>query len=288
MKLAYYPGCSLSSTAREYGESTEAVARALDIELVQLPDWNCCGATSAHSTSHALSLGLPARNLAIAKRAGLDLMAPCAACYNRFAATEHAVVNDTHTRELVGSLLGEEYTGGVKVLNLVTAIAACGEAAVTRRTVRPLKGIKVACYYGCLLVRPQEVTGHPDPEYPEEMDRLLAAAGAEPVDWAYKTECCGASLSLSRTDIVLKLSRDILEAAREAGADCIATACPLCQTNLDMRQPKALKMFKLNYRLPVFFFTQLLGLGFGLGPGELGLQRHSVDVMRFVRARRLA
>ncbi|MHB0912068.1 MAG: CoB--CoM heterodisulfide reductase iron-sulfur subunit B family protein [Armatimonadota bacterium] len=258
MKYAYYPGCSLSSTAKEYDMSTRAVCEALGIELVEIPDWNCCGASSAHSMNHELGLALPLRDLAKAEEMGLDVIAPCAACFNRMKAASLAR----------GS--------SVKVLSLLEVIDSLGAEKIKSLVKRDLSALKPACYYGCLLVRPKEV-GFDDPENPMSLDRIMAALGAGPVDWPHKNECCGAGLSLSKPEIVVKLAGDILAMAKLSGANCVATACPLCQGNLDMRQTQAEQARGEKFGLPVFYFTQLLGLAFGLPEKSLGLERLMVD-----------
>ncbi len=276
MKFAYYPGCSLHATAREYDLSTRAVCDRLGIELRELPDWNCCGATSAHSTSHFLSTALPARNLTVASDMGLDVAVPCAACYQRLKMAQNALARDPVLREKVETATGRPYKEGVRVKSLLELLAGQGEALNTR-IVRPLNGLKAACYYGCLLLRPPAVSDFDDPEHPVSMDRLLEMCGARPVDWGYKTECCGASLSLTNEDIVLKLTRDILAVASGAGAECLVVACPLCHSNLDSRQGHVNKKFGTGFHLPVLYFTQALGLAMGAKPEELGMNTHFVS-----------
>lgn len=277
-KYAYFPGCSLHSTAYEYDLSARAVSGKLGLELVEVPDWNCCGATSAHSTSHLLGVALPARTLAIADKMGLDLTAPCAACYQRFVAAYKEMQDETK-RQRICQAIEKEYTGnhGVKnFLEIFTTPEMLSE--IKAKTVKPLEGLKVACYYGCLLVKPpQLVGGFDDPENPQSMDNLVRALGGEAVQWPYKTECCGASLFLSAEDAAIRLTNDILKIARDAGADCIATACPLCHQNLDMRQRTAKSRFDMDHKLPITFFTQLIGLGLGIPQRELGFKGHFVD-----------
>ncbi|MEW6726963.1 MAG: CoB--CoM heterodisulfide reductase iron-sulfur subunit B family protein [Bacillota bacterium] len=276
MKFAYYPGCSLHATAREYDLSTRAVCDRLGIELKELPDWNCCGATSAHSTNHFLSTALPARNLAIADEMGLEVAVPCAACYQRLRMAQNDLARDPVLREKMEAVTGRPYKEeGVRVKSLLELLAGQGEA-LKSRVVRPLDGLKVACYYGCLLLRPPAVS-FDDPEHPSSMDGLLEICGAEPIDWGYKTECCGASLSLTDEDVVLKLTRDILAVALGAGAECLVVACPLCHSNLDGRQGHVNKKFGTGFQLPVLYFTQVLGLAMGARPEELGMNIHFVS-----------
>jgi heterodisulfide reductase subunit B len=278
MSYFFYPGCSLESTARDFRLSTEAVARALRIDLPELPDWTCCGSTAAHQSDPLLSLALPAKNLLAAS--GRTVAVCCAACYSRLKTANHRIANAPEARAQVASVLGADYDGSTPVkhvLEIMRDDVGLGEIARCARA--PLSGLRVAAYYGCLLVRPPEITGFDDPENPTLLDNVLAAAGAELVDWSHKTECCGASCSITKVEIVERLAREILTMARDSGADCIATACPLCQLNLDMRQRNIEARSGDRLGLPVLYFTQLLGLALGLKPRELGLGSLMVDPM---------
>lgn len=275
MKISYYPGCSLHGTAREYDESTKAVSRMLGVELCELPDWNCCGASSAHSTDEDLALGLAARNLAIARREGKDVVVPCAACYSRLkAAEQHA----SHPE-------GEQVFKVLSLLEFLFRPELQEKIQALRK--KPLTGLKVVSYYGCLLVRPPRVTGAQKYENPEEMDRLMGLLGAEAVPWSYKTDCCGGSLVLTRTDIVRRLARKLFDKAREAGAEAIAVACPLCQGNLDMRQEEIAQEAGQHYDLPVLYFTELMGLALGHPEADKWFKRHLVDPQRLLLAKGL-
>jgi heterodisulfide reductase subunit B len=276
MRIAYFPGCSLEGTAPEFESSAQAVCEALGIELVEVPDWNCCGATSAHFTNRDLAVGLAARNLALARETGAEVItAPCAACFSRLKHAEHQLHEEP---ERLGALLAKaeiNYRGGMTVHSLLEVIGSdYGTDAVKERVTHPLGGLKVASYYGCLLVRPPDVAQFDDPENPRSMDNLLAAAGAEPVDWAYRVECCGGGLALGRPDIVRKLVGDILDDALASGAECIAVACPLCQGNLDWRQGEVAAERGTQYGIPVYYFTQLLGVALGVPPQRLGVEKH--------------
>jgi len=288
VKYAYFPGCSLSGTAREYERSTRAVARVLGLELEEIPDWSCCGATSAHATDKLLSLALPARSLARADEMGLDVVAPCAACFNRLRTTVHAVRSDRKVRQEVEEVLGQPYAACSDAYALPDVIVnRHGLDNIVPHLKKSLGGLKVACYYGCLLVRPSAVTAFDDPEDPQTMDRLVRALGGEPVVWPAKTECCGASLSITRTRVVWQLAAQILTAAQKAGAEAIVVACPFCQSNLDMRQVQAQKWSGRRWNIPVYYFTQLLGVALGLPPGELGLESHFVDPLGVLRQKAL-
>lgn len=277
MKFAYYPGCSLHATAKEYDQSTQAVCRAMGIELEEIADWSCCGASSAHSINHDLGIALPLRNLAKAEAMAMDVVAPCAACYNRLKSADASVKADASLMLKANEKAGVDYKGSINVLSLLEAISSLGEEPVKSKVTRPLSGLKVACYYGCLLLRHPSVTKFDDPEHPVSLDNVMASLGAEVIDWPYKHECCGASLSLSKSEVVVKLTHDILSMAKRAGANCLVTACPLCQGNLDMRRPDVEAKYGEKFEMPVFYFTQLMGMAFGLPEVFLGLSKLMVD-----------
>jgi heterodisulfide reductase subunit B len=254
-------------------ESATAVARALGIELVELGGWSCCGATAAHQTDRLLAASLPASNLLLAQRMGLDTVVTCAACYSRMKAANHEVSSSPVMQKKVAEAVGVAYDGSVPVRHIVEVLLEdVGIAKLKKSLVRSLNGLKVASYYGCLLVRPHDVTGFDDAENPTSLDRLVEAMGGESVDWPCKVDCCGGGLNLTRTDEVVRLSNSIIDMARSSGADCIAVACPMCQASLDLRQ-KDIKSGEGKGRLPIVYITQLLGLCLGLEPGELGLSR---------------
>ena len=236
LKYSYYPGCSLESTSKEYDLSIREVASRLDIELM------------------VTSLALPARNLALAEKEGRDIAVGCAACFLRFKQTNYTLRKNDSLRSEIEKIIGMPYKGNVEVRHFVDIfVRQVGLAEIQRKVTVPLDGLKLAAYYGCYLVRPPEVTEFDDPENPRLIDDLVKATGAETVEWTHKTECCGGNLLLSRSDIVMKLTGDICQAAADAGAVAIVTACPLCQANLDTRQPSPKSM-------PVIHFTELLGV----------------------------
>ena len=277
MRVSYFPGCALHGTGLEYDESTRAMTGMLGVELCELPDWNCCGASSAHVTDESLASGLVARNLAIAQKQGMDVVVPCAACYSRFKAGEKEA--------LAG---GEGQKLNFRILNLLEFLIASGlRDKIKEIKKRPLSGLKVVCYYGCLLVRPPKVTGARNYENPKEMDELLELLGAEVMPWSYKTDCCGGSLVLTRTDIVRRLTQKLLDEALEAGAEAIAAACPLCQSNLDSRQEEISREAGKRYELPVLYFTELVGLSLGHSDAGKWLKRHFVDPTRLLASKGL-
>lgn len=285
MKYAYFPGCSLHSTAKEYDLSTKEISKALGIELIEIPDWVCCGATPAHITMHLLSLALPVKNLLQAKKMdSFEVVTCCAACFNRLKTANKFMQNDPEHRVKVEEILGEKYKGEVKVRHFLDVLAnVFGLKNLSERVTKKLTGLKVACYYGCLLTRPPEVTELDDLEEPHLIDDLMRVIGVEPIQWPYKTECCGASFSLTKTDIVLKLSSDILQMAFDEGARAMVVACPLCQSNLDLRQKAINKTYKKDFNLPIFYFTQLVGLSLGIEPDKLGLNKHIVNPMPLLK-----
>ena len=283
MKYAYYPGCSLHSTAREYDHTLRAVCRRMDIELIEIKEWFCCGSTPAHSVSRLLAAALPLGNLAILQKMGFhEVLVPCPSCFSRFRSALHHVKNESELRKDLEWVIDGHWGNSTKdchPLQLFSDESQLNKIASLCRT--RLGRLKAVCYYGCLLTRPPKIADFDCCEYPESMDRLLAALGAATLDWSYKTECCGASFSLTRTDIVLKLCREILDDAKTVGADVIAVACPLCQFNLDARQQEIERIYGSKYDLPILYFTQLMGIGFGLSARDLMIGKH------FVRAERM-
>ncbi|MCE5321849.1 CoB--CoM heterodisulfide reductase iron-sulfur subunit B family protein [bacterium] len=278
MKYSFFPGCSMESTAHDFEMSTLAVAKALGIQMHELPDWSCCGSTPAHATDSLLAASLPARNLAIAQELGSDLIVCCASCYGRLATASRDLAQDANLRAQVSEIIGKEYAGKVRVRHFLQVLRDdYGIPEIKDSVVKSLDGLKVACYYGCLLTRPKELSILDDPEDPQVLEDILLAIGADPVEWPYKTECCGASFSITRTDTVKHLAGDILRMAKKSGADCIAVACPLCQSNLDLRQSDIEKETGEKIDLPVFFFTQLLGKALGLSDSELGINKLMVS-----------
>ena len=282
-KVSYYPGCSLHGTALEYDESVEAVCKILDIELDELQDWNCCGASSAHSVDNELAIALAARNLEIAEKAGLEnLIIPCAACFQRTKVAEYELLNHPE------SYKDFSFKGEVKAKDLLNFICEdVGIDAVKEKIKKPLKELKAVCYYGCLTMRPPKVTGEKNYENPQNMDKLLTALGVEVLTWPYKTDCCGGSLVLTRPDIVRNLVNKLYEMALAVGAECIVVGCPLCHGNLDQRQEEISQEFKKDYYLPIFYYTELMGLAMGSSGTEKWLGRHLVNPKRLLNSKDL-
>ena len=278
MKVGFYPGCSMKGGAREYQESVSALAKVFDIELVEIPDWNCCGATAAHNMSKELSLSLTARIMALAEREGItDIVVPCAACYNRLSVVKHELAADADMCARVATLIDLKYEGTTEILNIIQFIDKYIADKLAEKVVKPFD-YKAACYYGCLLVRPHAILKFDRVEDPQSMDVLVKKAGGDAIDWAFKTECCGAGMSVSRTDTVARLSGNIMKDASDRQAEVVVVACPMCHSNLDMRRPEINKFLDEKIDIPVLYISQVLGLAVGLDAKTLGLNRHMTDV----------
>jgi heterodisulfide reductase subunit B len=283
--VAYFPGCSLHSTAAEYDRTTRAAAKVLDLKLVEPPGWVCCGSTPAHSTDHTLATVLPMRTLATVEQMGLDTVtAPCSACFARMKTAAHTVADDRDMASQVEAEIGYTYRGTVTVQHLLdTLVDRAGLEKIEARVKKPLKGLRVACYYGCLVTRPPKITQAEHAEYPMKMDYLMRAMGAETVEWSYKTDCCGGALTLTRTPLALEMTSKILQDAHDCGADVVVTVCPLCHMNLDARQSQ----ITLDFQMPTLYATQLMTLAFGLGSRTSALDKNLVDPRPVLREKGL-
>lgn len=280
MKYFYYPGCSLHSTGVEYDISFKKVVETLGIELKEVNNWICCGASSAHNTSHLLSVSLPAYNLSqIEKEEGKKVVVPCAACFSRFKSAIFEIDKEPSFKDEVNWVIDYPFKNSVSILHPLEIFK---KEDIEKNVKKDISKFKIACYYGCLLTRPPKVMKFDICEYPTLMDDLLKSAGLKTLDWNYKTDCCGAALSLTKTEIVLKLCHKIMEEAKEIGADAISVACPLCHANLDTRQEEVGKIYNLDYKIPILYFTQLLGLAFGISAKGLGLNKHLVEPRAFM------
>lgn len=289
MKYAYYPGCSAHSTARDMHESCLAVSKALGIELNEIKGWTCCGASSAHQTDRELAASLASANLVKAGQMGMDMVVTCAACYNRSKVANYEIINSEEMKRSVAESLGETYDGSVPVRHFVEILLKdVGLAALRKKVVNPLTGLKAAAYYGCYLVRPPEATNFDDPENPTILERLIEAAGAQSVEWSGKVDCCGGMQNLTRTEITVRRSAAVIEMALSAGAACIVVACPMCQISLDVRQADMEKLLGKKYDMPVVYLTQLVGLALGIPREKLGFDRLMVDAAVVLKAAREA
>lgn len=274
MKYAYFPGCTATTTSIEYEESVRETAGYLDIEFTEIPNWTCCGASSGHVINHELSLALPSRNLALAEKMKLDVVAPCPGCLLRFKTAAHELSRDSELKSKIEEDISTKLSLSQKSRHVLEILHQdIGIKTIKDKVERPLEGLKVAPYYGCVLVRPPEVTSFDNPENPTVMDEIMEALGAKVVDWSYKVDCCGGSLSIVVPEIVQKLSGKIIQGAREAGADIIVTACGICQLNLDMRQPKD----SGTQPLPALYFSELIAHAFGSKGISKWADKHFVD-----------
>jgi heterodisulfide reductase subunit B len=275
-KYAYYPGCSLHSTGSEYDISFRAVCEKLGMDIQEIDGWICCGTSPAHSSSRLLSLALPFENLCQADKMGMkDIIAPCAACFARLRTAMHEAEEDAEIAGQISEALERPLPKSMNVLSPIEIFS--NQQGLAEAVTKQLPELKVVCYYGCLLTRPSKVMQFDECEYPMAMDELLRSLGIETLEWSYKTECCGGALAMTRTDVVLKLTHDILEEAKAVGANAIAVGCPLCHVNLDTRQTEVEQEYGTQYGMPVFYFTQLMGLAMGVAPDKLGMQKHFVS-----------
>ena len=278
MEYSYYPGCSLHASAGEYDLSTRELFKVLGIGLTEIPDWFCCGATPAHNVDELLSLSLCAKNLELADQIAGDVAVACAACFSRLKTAQHVLGENDVKRKQVEKAIDAPVKLNSNVKHLLDILAHdLGLERLAAAAKKPLSGLKVACYYGCLLTRPTDVPNLDCVEAPTIMERVVEAVGAETVSWTHRLECCGANFTLSRPGVVIQLTNAILDSAKAAGADCIMVGCPLCHGNLDIRQKEIEGVYKTDYNLPVFYLTQLVGLAAGLGPDQLGLDAMIVN-----------
>jgi len=288
VKYAFFPGCSIHTTAREYGISCDAVSRVLGIELIEIPDWNCCGAMDAvYAYNPFLSISMSARNLALAESMKLDIVTLCSACFFTLSRAKKLLNEDSELKGKVGNLLNDaelKYTGDVKVRHYIDVLLNdVGLEDISKNVKVKLDGLKVAPYYGCMLVRPPNIVNFDDPEHPNSMDKVIEAIGGKNVDYMYKTRCCGASLGLTEGEVMMEMTKDLLLEARNVSADCVAVPCPLCHLNMDAKQKTIESALDLKIDMPVVFFTQLMGLAFGISPKELGLNKNCVSTDKLVK-----
>lgn len=288
LSYAYYPGCSLHASAGEYDLSTRELFKVLDVGLTEIPDWFCCGATPAHNVDELLSLSLCAKNLELAEQVPGDLAVACASCFSRLKFTQHTLGENDIKRKQVEKAIDAPAKLDSNVKHLLEILAHdYGLDHLGSKVSKPLTGLKVACYYGCLLTRPPDVPNLDCVEAPTIMERVVEATGAETVAWTHRMECCGANFTLSRPGVVLQLTNAVLDSAKEAGADCVIVACPLCHGNLDIRQKEIEGVYHTDYGLPVFYITQLVGLACGLSSDQLGLDALIVDPKPLLKEKHL-
>ncbi len=287
MSYSYYPGCSLRAVGLSYTESLEYIAGKIGMELIEIDDWNCCGTSAASITSDNLMYALPARSLALSEQQnpGLDVVAPCTGCFISLKGAVRWSRSSEANRAHVCDLIEMDYKASADVKSLLEVMLDSDVSkALAGSFVNTLNGMKVACYYGCAQVRPEAVAQFDDPENPTSMELLLNATGAECVDWSFKTECCGASHHVIDPKTARGATERILRNAVANGAEAIATCCPLCWMNLDMRQPQINAEYGTDYHIPVFYFTELVALACGASPSECGIGRHFEPAVDFANS----
>lgn len=277
MQFGYYPGCALHGSSNDYEKSVQACLKLLGVKLQEVDDWICCGATAAHSLNHLLSLALPARNLGIAERDGLEnVLAPCPMCSMELLKARHAIQEDGALRKQISDIVELKVEGTTDVINLIQLFQKVGIESIKEAVKRPLEHISAACYYGCLLTRPPKTVQFDDCEQPHSMEDILDALGAKTVRWNYATECCGAGMTMANECAVLDLSNKILGNAIAHGANCIVVACPMCHVNLDMKQLDIGRAYGSEHNLMVYYVSDLVGLALGLSEKDLGIDKHFI------------
>jgi heterodisulfide reductase subunit B len=282
--IGYYPGCSLGGMAKDYGISTRKMCEKLGLDLKEIEDWNCCGASSAHATNHKLAMLLPARNQVLADAQGFDyVLTPCAACLNHQVVARNELLRSPELRNEIEDITGLKATCRARFINPMELIFGLDLEFLKSKVVRPLTELKVACYYGCLLVRPVGGLAFDDPENPTKMDEIMRVLGAEAVDWAFKVECCGAGLTMPQPKMIEEMTHRIAKNAAGSGAKAFVVACPICHSNLDMRQKKMRKRFGDIEPMPVYYLSELLAIACGADPREVAISKHFVPAMEMLR-----
>ncbi len=280
MRISYFPGCTLNTTGKGFDNAVRASLAAVGVDLVELPTWNCCGATFPLIVDNMLELAAPAHVLVAARDAGLNGMVTtaCTTCYNVLKRTNHFIRQHPEERERIEAFIEAEYAGEVEVKDILHLLRDdVGFAAVREKVQKPLTDLKVACYYGCMVLRPPAEVAYDNPENPRSLDDLMVALGATPVDFPHKNECCGAYLAVKDAGVTRQMVYTILKSAQAAGAEAMVTNCPLCQFNLDKQQAEMQKLYAGYRSIPVFYFSQLMGLALGLDIGDYGWERHYIN-----------
>jgi heterodisulfide reductase subunit B len=286
MKVSYFPGCTLNTTGKGFDHAVRASAVAVGLELVELPEWNCCGATYPLIIDNMLELAAPAHILVAARDEGSTVTTACTTCYNVLKRTNKFIREHGDERERINTFIEAEYNGEVEVKDILHLLRDdIGFDAVREKVQMPLQDLKVASYYGCMVLRPPDEVAYDDPDHPCSLDDLMAALGATPVDFPHKNECCGAYLAIKDSQITREMVHTILRSAQAAGAEAVATNCPLCQFNLDKQQAQMRAVYAGYQPIPVFYFSQLMGLALGLDGSGYGWERHYVDARPLLQQR---
>jgi len=283
LRIGYYPGCSLEGTAKEFDISTRKMCELLGIKLIELDDWNCCGATSAHATNHKLSMLLPARNQVLADAQGFDyVLTPCAACLNRQVIARDVLQESADLRYEIKRIMKMEPGFTAEFISPMEFLFGLDREFAKSKVVRPLSDLKLACYYGCLLVRPAGSMAFDDPENPMKMEKIMEALGAQTVDWSFKVECCGAGLTMAQPAVIEELTHKIAKNAAANGAQAFVVVCPLCHSNLDMRQAAMRKRYGDVPAMPVYYISELVSIACGADPREVAVGKHFVPALDLV------
>ena len=270
----------MHASSELYDIQSKLVFRKLGIELKEIEDWNCCGATSAEKTNEFLSIALPARNLGIADAGSYsEMFIPCSSCYSRTLVSQKRLASDPELLETINAGLAQKVTGRMKIRSILELLVPRAQSGIIgERTIKKLEGLKPACYYGCLPTRfPCDMEVPDDVENPQGMEIVCSALGAKPLDWGYKTDCCGAAASVNDAAMSLSLTAKIMKDAAARGANCFVTTCPMCQFNLDVYQDEIREKFGISERLPVYFITELVGIAMGISPHEMQIDRHFTE-----------
>jgi heterodisulfide reductase subunit B len=290
MQIAYYPGCTLHASSAFYDNQCKRVLKQLGLELKEIEDWNCCGATSASKTDDFLAVALPARNLGIADASGLlEMLIPCSSCYSRTLVSQKILCEDPELKNKINTELSKKFEGKIRISSILDILVPrANSGVIAEKLAKNLKGFKPACYYGCLLTRfPRDIQISDNVENPQGMETVCKSLRAEPVDWSYKTDCCGASAAINDADTSLLLMSRIIKDALARGANCFVTTCPMCQMNIDAYQDQVSESYGIQERLPVFFITELLGLAMGFTPEEMQIDKHFVDSLELLKELKL-
>jgi len=286
MRVSYFPGCTLKTTGKGFDNAVRASTAAVGLELAELPDWNCCGATYPLIIDNMLELAAPAHVLVSAREQGEMVTTACTTCYNVLKRTNLFIRQHEEERDRINTFIEAEYNGEVEVKDILHLLRDdIGFESIRDKVQMPLQDLSVASYYGCMVLRPPDQVAYDDPDHPESLDDLMAALGATPIDFPHKNECCGAYLAVSNPTVTREMVYTILQSAQAAGAEAVATNCPLCQFNLDKQQAEMRKTYAGYRPVPVFYFSQLMGLALGLDPSDYGWERHYIDARPLLRER---
>jgi len=291
MELAYYPGCSLKASSQLYDHQSRRIFKELGVNLVEIEDWSCCGATSAGKTDDFLAVAMPARNIGIAEAAGhSEMIIPCSACYSRTYVADQRMKNDAAMKDEINAELEKKVNKGIKVSSIIEVLLRMADSGeMGKKAVKKLAGLKPVCYYGCMLTRfPCDLPVPDDVENPRAMEKVLEAVGVKALDWNMKTYCCGASAAMNDQEAAFNLMARIMRDALDRGANCFVTTCPMCQMNLDAYQEGFCDAHGICERLPVYFLTEFIGLAMGLEVRELMIDKHFIDGVSLLKELNLA